>query len=690
MGPPDMLPRGANSHLVALRPSMATSSHQRNPPKPPMNWKDPNSPWARTVRRRRIVAAVPLALFAVMMFFVGPWNLAMGLQRAWPIADLTAFLADHWSALVASFAMIVMVMPVRATWTKHSRILRDVPRTSGRVCPDCGVIVKWPRANSFADGRGGDEGEDGESAPEASESGPRIAHCRACESRFDADLLPQWWEDWGGTVFGGPAPPLANLSDRSAAGTAPLDKSDPSSDSDPSDASRNRGRHDAATAPPGALAVDWSIRPRELIPASLQAGLSIVGFFFSALVVAVAAFVLGFGEFGIAVLRAMVAGSLGVYCLHLFRLALTWGGSREVRCANCDYQRPPLDEIPPRCPECGAAWREPGGTRRGRPVIRGTWLVLAIAAAVTLMSTASRSLMQVDGVTSGAIPTFLLLRSISIDPTSADQSLQAGPAIWGALATRDLDEDWIRRITEHLLNLRESNPSAPPDRGSGAWLEEMAFSGRLPDDLLDAFFRSELRVVLEGPETAILGRPEVWRVAIKPGPHARRGTFAGRAALVVRAMRVEFDGTSTVLHAPTRGAPTPTSLVEIDGPPGSQHAAQATAIAVRFDRRGNDPIGPATITATVELRVISDAENAAHDATLGADGSSSPLWSQTRALEKTLTLTEAVPPLPDAWDATPVDATPERSDDGRWETLRRLLDLPEVGSDEVSTDVVGP
>ena len=169
-------------------------------------------------------------------------------------------------------------------------------------------------------------------------------------------------------------------------------------------------------------------------------------------------------------------------------------------CAKCGYQRGPPEaqaEAPPRCPECGSNWNQIGGVvygvtrRRTAVMLLGSALLAAGAVAITTPITRR-------GWQYNLVPTSSLIREI----TRSDSFTMTE---WGALRTRTLTPAHEQQLSQGLLDkrLRKTFFSADADN----WLVAQIAAGKLPQPLLDRYYKEAVDLWLIGPARVRTGEP---------------------------------------------------------------------------------------------------------------------------------------------------------------------------------------
>ncbi len=180
------------------------------------------------------------------------------------------------------------------------------------------------------------------------------------------------------------------------------------------------------------------------------------------------------------------------------------GDSRH--CARCDYMQPPQGEAPSACPECRAAWLEPGGTVRGerRPVpwssliacgLLLVWIGMSLLAPTTGFSL-NKSLLRL-------VPNAALIHDAARDAGARQDA-------WDELAGRTLSAEQELELARGLLDLRARKCYL--GEAAGTWFFNRIQAGVLPEDVVQRFFGEALRIWIEAPERARVG--EALQVAI--------------------------------------------------------------------------------------------------------------------------------------------------------------------------------
>lgn len=682
-----------------------------------MNWSERQSPWARTVRRKRWLALLPSAGFAVVLFSIGPWRLVRELLTS-PPSSVAPFFAQTWSAWCASFAFVFILLAAKQTWQKYRRILKDVPQTSGRVCPVCASRLRW------RDMRG-----DG------------TADCSNCGKRFLKSEMERWWQEWGSDPLARPELPEAPRGEHSASPTPKDDDEDhanstgepepaedgatthhaPGSDGAGTNADVRRSpgsseanSDDAPASPPAAptlapaatgeapddatVRVVYRFSRRDLKHLPKTSMFALGGWAITILVIGLGALLLGWAGLSIAFFRVLIASSIGVLMLYLVRPAFGWERAGLRRCANCNYAAPPDRPLSRACPECGGTWGEPGGMRHGRLIVRVPWLAIAGLLVVALLGLMPWVLLSVGRVTTSMMPTALLLHDLNLD--ARDQTLGADEQVWTELRTRSLSDDTVRRLATAILNHPVAENGGVLARGGpGAWLASVAGDGRLPADLADRYFGGELRPVVDGPEMVFAGVPAVWRLAIDPGPHALAGHFAGRSMVRVHSFTiVSPEASPAILSMPAFPSEIVPAQIERDTTataPGGQlpllkRAAAASLLVARFSALDGAEPAPFEVRAEVEIIILGGGDALPGDAlTPGAPApiATAPqvVWSTRQQLHL-----RGVVVAEEAEAGVAGDASTTAADDPaalqaeRWRIAQERLELPRDATDRAA------
>ncbi|MCC6322630.1 MAG: hypothetical protein IT438_14470 [Phycisphaerales bacterium] len=180
---------------------------------------------------------------------------------------------------------------------------------------------------------------------------------------------------------------------------------------------------------------------------------------------------------------------------------------KEQVCAKCDYpfiEPTESDPSPEVCPECGAAWLRPDGTRAGR----GKRVpVLAWAGAAVLTVGVLAFAWRLQGVFGLArhMPTGLLVMQ-------AVNGQGGGFYNWKELETRKLDAAQVRRLATALLDDRRSGLCRRRSEGN-SWLDAQMLAGTLPPDLVQRFYEDTFSPRLFAPATARVGVPLTVRLS---------------------------------------------------------------------------------------------------------------------------------------------------------------------------------
>lgn len=193
------------------------------------------------------------------------------------------------------------------------------------------------------------------------------------------------------------------------------------------------------------------------------------------------------------------------------------GDSRH--CPRCEYEFAYQDEAkaPIRCPECGSGWL--GLLRKGKrarsPRMMAAGIVIVFAGLLL------GNPVFYMGPLAPRLATPLLYTSLSTSPRGMYEA-------WNELATRPLDEPWVRRMGERVIEQRSRSSFDP---GPTGWFEAMILAGTMPQDLAARFYREGFLADLMAPRRATLGEPFEVHLRVRratPGSKLSLGVmFAG-------------------------------------------------------------------------------------------------------------------------------------------------------------------
>ncbi len=204
--------------------------------------------------------------------------------------------------------------------------------------------------------------------------------------------------------------------------------------------------------------------------------------------------------------KSVIVGVIMLFTWQSFffgLLLLGLGGRRWVgdseHCASCDNEKAVGAPGSARCPECDAAWNEPGATARGRFTRNRLQQFLGVALLLFGLWWFLSNPGRIGPLAARALPTGVLLDHAGTRVTSVT-------SVWNELERRSLTEEQRHLLAEDLLNRRlqvryfSATPGAP-------WLEQQIRAGMLRPDLVDRFYQELLDLQLEGPLHTRMGEP---------------------------------------------------------------------------------------------------------------------------------------------------------------------------------------
>jgi len=192
---------------------------------------------------------------------------------------------------------------------------------------------------------------------------------------------------------------------------------------------------------------------------------------------------------------------------YIFAFALIGRGmkqrrGKEAHCASCNYLKPPTgSEDIPRCPECGHAWNEFGGTAYGA-VSSKPWMFIAgiLLFIIPMIMPLVRTSATFSSIYAKAMPTSFLIPYVSGYGHFVDAEA------WNEINNRSLTSDEYNQLARRLLDSRyKSNRGFPLD--SKTWLDAQITKRTIEPALIDRFFNENIELHLNGPEHAITGQP---------------------------------------------------------------------------------------------------------------------------------------------------------------------------------------
>lgn len=194
-----------------------------------------------------------------------------------------------------------------------------------------------------------------------------------------------------------------------------------------------------------------------------------------------------------------------------------WRVRTPPACAKCGYERGEVDELPVRCPECGAAWIKEGGIVEERTVRRPA-LIWSGAAMVLLGGSVFLSSHFSVSFGSGLLPTPALMMQLRGSQFFSD-------AAWAELQARTLTPEQHTELARILIDRRRADDLL--STAATGWLDKQVASASIPADLIDQFFADSLVIKLVGPSTAKVGQPVTLRLQGERRGYSRSYFAAG-------------------------------------------------------------------------------------------------------------------------------------------------------------------
>lgn len=211
-----------------------------------------------------------------------------------------------------------------------------------------------------------------------------------------------------------------------------------------------------------------------------------------------------------------VVGGLLVWgvCLRLGLLGER-GVDGALRCAACDY--PYEGAGSDRCPECGAAWHEPGSLL-ARHSKQERWNPGAVVCYVVLFVVIVLSVSQREKFYA-ITPTGRLVASVGVHGESYDREL------WEHINGRALTQAQTTRLAERILD----EPAADRlNSFASDWLYDRLVAGEIPQDHIERFISDRVVLTLEAsPSGPGEMRVVVTAEAVGWAPHRLRFELAG-------------------------------------------------------------------------------------------------------------------------------------------------------------------
>ncbi|MFW5653901.1 MAG: hypothetical protein ACOC0P_07625 [Planctomycetota bacterium] len=552
---------------------------------PTLNWRDRNSPWQRLGRRRRLVQIAWRIGLILLLFSAGPWPLIVDLIRTPPAspAAIVPWLSDRWAPIV-----LVIVTAGIAYWLlievqRYTRILTEVPRREGRICPVCAQpTARVPHHDD-------------------------IVRCRGCDQTWSAAALSRWWADWGGSVIGKPDLPSTSAAYPGTGRTDDQSISDASAEaaviSQESHTTEARDQQsDTARSQPS----QTTDRFVELKRIWRVLGLTLGIWIAASLLIIIAGLLTGNIGWVVSVVRTGATGAFGLLGFYCFAEGLRWGATAHRSCAGCGYPMAASDSgatPATRCPECGGAWHEPGGSTSGKRAISWPWFAAGTVVVVLWLTLFPVVSVIAARAVKDVLPTGSLIRNVEQShPNSLDLK-----DVWHTLRERELQPEDVDRITLSLLQSIETGETIGLD--ASAWLWDAIDRGDVPTSMLDTLLSSAFDLSIDAPSEIAFSAPLIARLVERsdlsrlPGLTRRAVVRVHNVALTPLDDR-DLSAGIVILHAER----TPANVPAIDLMSAYSRDIETDRIATRVWRiNTGHPTAPSRsmrITFDVEILVL--------------------------------------------------------------------------------------
>jgi hypothetical protein len=198
------------------------------------------------------------------------------------------------------------------------------------------------------------------------------------------------------------------------------------------------------------------------------------------------------------VLQSVVTGL--TYALQLLGIVLITSGwfkrnDSSIRCAACDYARPPIDPVPRRCSECGADWTAPDAFRTGTAAPHWPRILLGVLLIV------GSGAVRLAGVHSGLPPRLLPTGSLIREIIDAPRGFTLDE--WAELRNRTLSQEQRLRLASGLLDRRERTGYLSND--DEQWLDTVLQQRLLTREIVNRLFAELIEFWIIAPSQTTSG-----------------------------------------------------------------------------------------------------------------------------------------------------------------------------------------
>lgn len=197
------------------------------------------------------------------------------------------------------------------------------------------------------------------------------------------------------------------------------------------------------------------------------------------------------GSIAIAVLES-APFMLAAAGLLTITLALVHRSGTDRHCVKCGYQVAPIGPNSERCPECGAMWMQPGGTRVGRFSPKRHMIVIGLACLFPAVSILTlHYVLNVPFVR--IAPSWLLIRYIETAPLAKNVAAE-----WQELTARTLSPADHDALVTSLLNRRRKSQFSLGQAESN-WLRAAVLGTGTSPKTLDRYYSEMFEFFLAAP-----------------------------------------------------------------------------------------------------------------------------------------------------------------------------------------------
>ncbi len=440
-----------------------------------MSWEQSNSLWVKAQKKRLRLILLGIAMLCIFSigFLILAFTVASHLSGIFS-SDGSSSPLSFLPVFLVSFAIgypVIIGFFIVRSYRREKQVLKVVPLHDGQFCPDCRRLMDHVEPNE--------------------------SNCKKCNSVWPKDELRQYWEQFV----------LARK--ESAVWLA-----------------EQRIKHSPKNRIQARLFTFAKAHP-VLWPACITSIAGLIYIIYS---------IIAQTYWATIIIRIITFTPI------VLGMILMGNGAKRRRgntpyCAACDYAKSPaqIEDTTTRCPECNAAWNEPGGTVYGqisqKPVLYYSGIALSI---VGFLFIYTNRLGPIAGITANATPTSILIQQLG-------HSIHPGGAAWDEIDSRQLTEEELSTLANLVMDLRlEYSYFTATD--ASAWLDNHANSGALTGATLERYYEEMLVLQLTGPQSVGVGEPFTLTLEGMSNPPRSRGM---EAKIVVDGFYVD-DNTTPV------------------------------------------------------------------------------------------------------------------------------------------------